>query len=446
MTHVPHIGDAVSRACLALLALLAAGLLAGCGGRVMKIPDLPPVGEVPPLARSPDNATFALSRVVVTIKRGTVTARYPLGLPRTGGRSVACNTRDIDNWVEVWASGRTNIGDWRYPLGEVFYEMLTDKGFSVAGDPNDLFKRGDAVASAEYLIGARVFEMRSNYCEHDTFKTYDFGYFGETYVEVEWTVFSSLSQQAVFVQETAGYHRTDKPRTYGKSDLFHEAFADALRRFAKHPEFRRIATREFRPREASEGGRGTIFLPAGKIKDRDIGGDLGAVRASIAAIRAGRARGSGFIVGTGGYLLTSADLVGATASVRVTLSNGVEVDGRVLRASPAQDVALVKIPVRSPASLPIRLKRTRPAEPVHAIGGPSGDGLGVAVATGVVSGHRIEPMTGSSLIRSDAAVPPGGLLLDRFGNVVGISVSRPAGLFLPIADALAAVDVKLKLD
>ena len=49
-------------------------------------------------------------------------------------------------------------------IGVGFYETLSKKGYSVVGDPSDLFNQKKFANSAEFLIG-RIVKMSGNFCE-----------------------------------------------------------------------------------------------------------------------------------------------------------------------------------------------------------------------------------------------------------------------------------------
>ncbi len=436
------------------IVLLTLGLLAGCTRVVgkMKIPQLPPAGDVPPLESTRDSATFALSKVVATIRRGTVVAHFPGTETDEQGMDI-CNPGLTSNPQIEWTTGRSFLGNWSTALGEIFYEVLTENGFDIAGDPQALFKREDAIRSAEYLIGARIAEMRSNYCTLFDGNGIAQGYSGETYLRIEWSVFSKLTQQTIFRHENTGYHQVEEPKRLGTNFLFQEAFAEAALRLANHSDFRAIATRDYARKSPAEGYRETLWLAGGGLRDKELGKDFSAILPSVATIRIGLVHGSGFIIGRRGHLLTNAHVVGASKRVSVILNNGIEIDGEVLRTNEARDVALVKIPVRTPNPLPIRAAKTRRAERVYAVGSPILERLRSTVTAGIVSAHRTDPLNGKPFIQSDAAISPGnsgGPLLDRFGNVVGISALKATspgvegiGLFIPIVDALAAINVSV---
>jgi S1-C subfamily serine protease len=114
---------------------------------------------------------------------------------------------------------------------------------------------------------------------------------------------------------------------------------------------------------------------------------------------------------------------------------------------------MVQIPLRVPSYLPVRAERPNTLERVYAVGTPLRESLRSTVTTGVVSAIRTDGRTGLSRIQADVAISPGnsgGPLLDENGNVIGIAVagyskasSEGLNLFIPIGDALEAVNLKM---
>ena len=147
-------------------------------------------------------------------------------------------------------------------------------------------------------------------------------------------------------------------------------------------------------------------------------------------------------------------MVGDGKRVNIVLSNGIEIEGAVLARNQVRDVALIKIPLRVPSYLPVRTQGPARLEKVFVIGTPIKPGLRSTVTSGVVSAIRIISRSGLTFIQSDAAISPGnsgGPLLDKNGNVIGISVASVAhvsaqglNLFIPIGDALDALNLKPK--
>lgn len=143
--------------------------------------------------------------------------------------------------------------------------------------------------------------------------------------------------------------------------------------------------------------------------------------------------GSGVLFSDNGYLLTNAHVVDGAKSLFAVLSDGTELEGKIIGKDSETDIAVVKIERKEPfvtATLgsAIGLKVGQPA---IAIGSPLGLIGGSSVSTGVVSalGRRVESEEGNPLldmIQTDAAIAPGssgGALLDHNGSVIGITTA-----------------------
>ena len=146
--------------------------------------------------------------------------------------------------------------------------------------------------------------------------------------------------------------------------------------------------------------------------------------------------GSGFIISADGLVLTNSHVVFGYRAIAVTLDNGRTIQSELVGADPILDLALLRIPVPS-KGLPVATLgdsgALRVGEEVVAIGNPLG--LEQTLTLGVVSGiNRILPVSPMSLmfplIQTDASINPGnsgGPLLNRCGEVVGITTSILAG-------------------
>ena len=144
-------------------------------------------------------ASFALSRVLANLKRGTIVGHFPGG-GVDGVEGYGCNARMQGNATLEWGAGSSELGNWSSELGEIFFEVMSQKGLNIAGDPTELFDQRDAARSAEYFIGARISQLNSNYCQPVSFwdGTPQNEYSGETYIKVEWTVFFDSSSKGNF--------------------------------------------------------------------------------------------------------------------------------------------------------------------------------------------------------------------------------------------------------
>ncbi len=397
-------------------------------------------------------ASFALSRVVADIKRGTAIAHFPsAGVP--GVDSQLCNHRYGSGATLEWVSGSSELGNWSNELGEIFYEALSNKGLNVAGDPKSLFKRRDSVSAAEYLIGARITEIRGNFCRsHHWWDGRPLRQFsGEMYVSVQWTIFSRLTQREVLKFNTEGYHKQKTSNRSGIIATFHNAFADASENVLQIDDFKQLSSGKYSKVKNREDFA-ELRIPKISLLANPIDETVDNIIPSVVTLRAGGGHGSGFIIAENGMILTNQHVVGESKRVSVILSNGLELEGAVLRTNAERDVALVKVPLRVPHALALRSEPARRLEKVYVVGTPLSEGLRSTVTTGIVSAIRTDRGSKLKFIQSDAAVSggnSGGPLLDAKGNVIGISVlklitetTESLNLFIPIADALNALNIK----
>ncbi|HEY3764968.1 MAG TPA: trypsin-like peptidase domain-containing protein [Gaiellales bacterium] len=145
-----------------------------------------------------------------------------------------------------------------------------------------------------------------------------------------------------------------------------------------------------------------------------------------------RALGSGFVIDRSGHILTNAHVVAGARSVTVGFRRGGTYRARVLGLDRIDDVAVLDV-AKAPRSLldPLPLGSVRSVQvgdPVVAIGNPLGEYR--SITEGIVSAKRrqinsLKP--GYKIydaIQTDAAINhgnSGGPLIDRFGDVIGIT-------------------------
>ena len=149
-----------------------------------------------------------------------------------------------------------------------------------------------------------------------------------------------------------------------------------------------------------------------------------ALQAAVVTIKIGGAHGSGFFISRDGYLLTNQHVVEDNKFVTIKLTTGREMPGEVLRSHKGRDVALVKVNEAAMAALPLQLEAPDVAAEVYAVGTPKYEKYSTTITKGIVSAYRTE--NDLKLIQSDAAIhggSSGGAMVDRFGNVVAVSVS-----------------------
>jgi len=179
-----------------------------------------------------------------------------------------------------------------------------------------------------------------------------------------------------------------------------------------------------------------------------------ALQAAVVTVPLGGGNhGSGFFISRDGYLLTNQHVVKDKKFVTIRLTTGREMPGEVLRSHKGRDIALIKVNETLMEALPLQLALPDVAAEVYAVGTPFDERLSTTISKGIVSAYR--ETDGLKELQSDAAIhggSSGGALVDRFGNVVAVSVSgymagqkQNTGLnfFIPIADALKFLAIEL---
>jgi S1-C subfamily serine protease len=166
--------------------------------------------------------------------------------------------------------------------------------------------------------------------------------------------------------------------------------------------------------------------------------DTEVVRSGVFGSSTGESAGSGMIIDESGLVLTNAHVVEGASSIRVNLRNGTTVDGELVGAIRAADVALVQLESGDDPLTPVRLGSSdalRVGDDVVAVGNALNLGEAPTVTTGIVSAtDRSVPaangMTLRDLVQTDAAINPGnsgGPLVDASGAVIGVNTAIAQG-------------------
>ena len=140
------------------------------------------------------------------------------------------------------------------------------------------------------------------------------------------------------------------------------------------------------------------------------------------------ARGSGFIIDADGTIITNNHVVEGADRVTVTLTDGTELQARVIGRDPRTDIAVIKVEAGHPLPA-LNLgdsDAVRPGQWVLAVGNPFG--LGGTVTAGIVSarGRDIGAGPYDSFLQVDAAINQGnsgGPLFTQDGKVVGVNTA-----------------------
>ncbi|HEV3008854.1 MAG TPA: trypsin-like peptidase domain-containing protein [Burkholderiales bacterium] len=161
-----------------------------------------------------------------------------------------------------------------------------------------------------------------------------------------------------------------------------------------------------------------------------------------------RGAGSGFVWDNNGHIITNNHVISGAAEAKVRLNDGRDYSAKLVGASPAHDIAVLRIsvPERQPAAVPIGSSADlKVGQKVFAIGNPFG--LDWSLTTGVVSAldRSLPAEDGRTiiehLIQTDAAINPGnsgGPLLDSSGRLIGINTAifSPSGAYAGVGFAV----------
>lgn len=175
--------------------------------------------------------------------------------------------------------------------------------------------------------------------------------------------------------------------------------------------------------------------------------------------------GSGVVYkkeGGSAYIITNHHVVDGAEQVKVTLSDGTELEAELLGSDPWTDLAVLKVDESAVTAVAEIGDSSvlKTGEPVIAIGNPLGLQFSGSVTTGVVSGkERLVPMDinqdgledwQAEVLQTDAAINPGnsgGALLNSSGQLIGINSMKIAeasvegiGFAIPVNAALPIVE------
>jgi len=145
--------------------------------------------------------------------------------------------------------------------------------------------------------------------------------------------------------------------------------------------------------------------------------------------------GSGVILRTDGFILTSAHVVDGVSSIEVTLASGDKLPATTIGIDTDTDTAVIKVDRQNlPAAVMGTTRNLRVGDIAVAIGSPLG--LQQTVTEGIISALGRVVRTGSSspplvdMIQTDAAIThgnSGGALINGDGAVIGINTAIATG-------------------
>jgi S1-C subfamily serine protease len=185
------------------------------------------------------------------------------------------------------------------------------------------------------------------------------------------------------------------------------------------------------------------------LEQNDFCNSLESCMKASVTIMAEEKFGSGFIISSEGYILTNEHVVEDADFIDVKFSNGMIVEGEVIRMNSEVDAALIKVGIRGLPYFSIATDTSvELGAAVKTIGTPESKDLGQSVTQGIVSGYRPGEV---NMIQTDLSVNrgnSGGPLLTDNMEVIGIVTSKLFGVgteginfSITIEDALKALKI-----
>lgn len=151
-------------------------------------------------------------------------------------------------------------------------------------------------------------------------------------------------------------------------------------------------------------------------------------RDSIVTVEAGNKQGTGFVVHSGGLVVTNVHVVAGAKSATVVAGDGTRIPVESVYAYDLKrDLAVLRIRHKLPSLALASGDLLVPGQQIVAIGNPLG--LEASISEGVVSGVR-QLKVGPRVIQISAAISPGssgGPILDQWGSVVGVATFKLRG-------------------
>ncbi|HKT22282.1 MAG TPA: trypsin-like peptidase domain-containing protein, partial [Nitrososphaerales archaeon] len=174
----------------------------------------------------------------------------------------------------------------------------------------------------------------------------------------------------------------------------------------------------------------------------------------VVNVNAGRRGGTGIVWSQDGLVVTASHVVGHSASPKVTLSDGKELEAKVLGRDPYTDIALLKVeaagltPVKTGTADGIKVGQ-------FVLALANAFGRRVSATSGMITSHR-RSMRGfwgvmiEDAVVSDAKLNPGysgGPLVDAAGNLLGMNVAYFSGRGIAVSvDSLKETVGKISRD
>jgi len=356
----------------------------------------------------------------------------------------------------LFARFRAELQKNNYPVPPPKVVPLQEKA-----DDGATSKEEHKPADNTLQIGVIISQVQTNLCQKSTSS-----WTGEAYIKLEWQVFAPEQQKVIFKTTSEGVFRTkDKAMDGPISVIPVEAFAVASRNLLAEPNFLAAVQTPYDATAAinttSQGATVAATQTTNPLSidniapahaDGGISKNITDLRSAVVTVLSEGKSGTGFYIGSSGWLLTNQHVVGNAKFVKVRMPTGRELVAEVQRVDATRDVALLKTEPIGIRPIPLRIYEPAIGEDVYALGSPLGDTFNTSLTHGILSGVRV--FKAQEYLQSDVAILPGssgGPLLDKSGQAIGITVSGlgaagVAGMnfFIPLGSAIDKLQLQLQ--
>jgi len=436
---------------------LAAGVmavvLAGCAQKLPVAPpgtkfavdfDSAPAPDPIPVAPGTTTRSVMLKTLGISrIPNGT-----PIGAAGVGANCTLAGRNAIGNQNKIEEAGVI----WRRP----FFQSLKAANYAVMNDPNNMFEDKGQL-HPDYLAGVLITGFKKNDCFKGNVVNLQAPHSTEMEVSVEWQFYDAASNAVVLTVNTHGYFKGDADEDPLQSKTFERAIENNVKMLLANQQFHDLLAPASAQTAATDtpASQRTMRIKESRLLTGEISENMAQVQNSVVTITFANGHGSGVIISKDGYILTAKHVVGNAHSAIITISGGKDITATVVAIESRFDAALLKTNEPVPGFLPVAEAPIAVGADVYAVGTPLSKTFATTVTKGVVSGYRT--IDGVSQIQSDVSIMPGnsgGPLLDRSGNIVGLSRSMVGlgglplktgiSFFTPIEQVLQATNISLE--
>ncbi len=263
---------------------------------------------------------------------------------------------------------------------------------------------------------------------HRIYATYSSGLY-RAGIGIQWYFKNTYDEilDSVYVYEYSG----DFISTYNKEKLADPFYFDAVERNY----LKLIETKEFQNNItlntdfSSKDEKLSIFTPKSSVKTVEE-----ANLASVIIKRNDNGHGSGFAISNDGYILTNFHVIAGKSTdqleeIKVILSNGEELDAKVVRYNRARDIALLKVDYQFEKAFALKSSKDFTSlQEVYTIGAPKSIELGQSITKGLLSNER--NANNNSVLQLSMSLNggnSGGPLFDSNGLLHGVIQSKLVG-------------------